>query len=85
MRCQPLSHEFMALGRADRELKSNHGRVNINGALSWPNREMIHLEVEKIAREAMITLFERPAARHSAATAISVVRWTMRAATIRRR
>ena len=43
-----------------RELKSNHGRVNvnINGALSWPDREVVHLEAEKITSEAMITLFE---------------------------
>jgi transposase len=27
----------------DRELKSNHGRANINGALSWPDRSVVHL------------------------------------------
>ncbi|MFL5254573.1 MAG: IS630 family transposase [Rhodopila sp.] len=60
---------------ADRELKSNHGRVNvnINSALSWPAREVVHLEAEKITSAAMIALFERLEARHPAATAIDVV------------
>ena len=59
----------------DRELKSNHGRVNvnINGALSWPDRTVVHLAADKITSEAMIALFERLAARHPAATAIEVV------------
>lgn len=59
----------------DRELKSNHGRVNvnINGALSWPARELVHLEAEKITSAAMIALFERLEARHPAASAITVV------------
>jgi transposase len=61
--------------RATREPKSNHGRVNvnINGALSWPDREVVHLEAEKITSEAMIALFETLAARHPSATAINVV------------
>lgn len=60
---------------ADRELKSNHGRVNvnINGALSWPERAVVHLEAEKITSAAMISLFERLEARHPTATAINVV------------
>src|SRR6202453_4706419 len=43
-----------------REVKSKHGqaRININGALSWPDREVVHLEAEKITSEAMIALFE---------------------------
>lgn len=59
----------------DRELKSNHGRVNvnINGALSWPDRRVVHLEAEKITSEAMIALFERLAAHHPTAAAINVV------------
>jgi transposase len=59
----------------DRELKSNHGRVNvnINGALSWPDREVVHLEADKITSEAMIALFDRLSARHPTATAIAVV------------
>ena len=58
-----------------RELKSNHGRVNvnINGALSWPDREVVHLEAEKITSAAMITLFDTLAACHPTATAINVV------------
>jgi transposase len=59
----------------DRELKSNHGRVNvnINGALSWPERELVYLEAEKITSEAMIALFERLEARHPTASAIKIV------------
>ena len=59
----------------DRELRSNHGRanVNINGALSWPDRAVVHLEAEKITSEAMIALFERLVARHPTAPAINVV------------
>jgi transposase len=58
-----------------RELKSNHGRVNvnINGALSWPDRAVVHLQADKITSEAMITLFETLAARHPTASAIKVV------------
>jgi hypothetical protein len=57
------------------ELESNHGRVNvnINGALSWPDRDVVHLEAERITSEAMIALFEKLAARHPSATAINVV------------
>jgi transposase len=60
---------------ATRELKSNHGRVNvnINGALSWPDRQVVHLQAEKITSEAMIALFETLAARHPTASAIKVV------------
>ena len=59
----------------DRELKSNHGRVNvnINGALSWPDRTVVHQQAEKITSEAMIALFDQLAARHPTATAINVV------------
>jgi transposase len=59
----------------DRELKSNHGRVNINinGALSWPDRDVVHLEPAKITSEAMINLFEALVARHPTASAIHVV------------
>ena len=58
-----------------RELKSNHGRVNvnINGALSWPDREVVKREAEKITSGAMIDLFDTLAARHPAASAIDVV------------
>jgi transposase len=59
----------------DRELKSNHGRVNvnINGALSWPERQVVHLQAEKITSAAMIELFDQVAARHPTATAIKIV------------
>jgi transposase len=58
-----------------RELKSNHGRVNINinGALSWPDREIVYREAGKITSAEMIKLFDDLQARHPAATAISVV------------
>ncbi len=58
-----------------RELKSNHGRVNvtINAALSWPAREVVRREAGKITSAAMIELFEDLAARHPTATAITVV------------
>ncbi len=57
------------------ELKSNHGRVNvnINGALSWPDREVVHHQAAKITSEAMIELFNSLAARHPTASAIRVV------------
>ncbi len=61
--------------RATRELKSNHGRVNvnINGALSWPDRAVVHQAAEKITSAAMVTLFEALFARHPTARAIYVV------------
>ncbi|MGH7042753.1 MAG: transposase [Acetobacteraceae bacterium] len=60
---------------ATRELKSNHGRVNvnINGALGRPDRQVVHLQAGKITSEAMIALFETLAARHPTASAIKVV------------
>ena len=58
-----------------RELKSNHGRVNvnINGALSWPDRDIVHRKADKITSAEMIKLFDDLQARHPTATAISVV------------
>jgi len=58
-----------------RELKSNHGRqnININGALSWPGREFVHRQAERITSAEMILLFEDLQARHPTATAIGVV------------
>ena len=58
-----------------RELKSNHGRVNvnINGALGWPDREVVYREAEKITSAEMIKLFKGLQARHPTATAIRVV------------
>jgi transposase len=58
-----------------RELKSNHGRtnLNINGALSWPEREFVHRQVDLITSAEMILLFRDLQARHPTATAIRVV------------
>jgi transposase len=58
-----------------RELKSNHGRqnININGALSWPGREFVHRQTGRITSAEMILLFEDLQARHPTATAIRVV------------
>lgn len=68
------AHGWMRRG-ATRELKSNHGRVhlNINGALSWHDRAIVHRQEDKITSAAMIALFEDIAARHPTATAIPVV------------
>ena len=68
------AHGWMRKG-ATRELKSNHGRVhlNINGALCWHDRTIVHRQEEKITSAAMIALFEKIAARHPRATAIPVV------------
>jgi transposase len=58
-----------------RELKSNHGRtnININGALSWPGRDVVHRQTGRITSAEMILLFEDLQARHPAASAIRVV------------
>jgi hypothetical protein len=60
---------------SDRELKSNHGRVNvnINGALSWLDRAVVHREAARITRAEMILLFNDLQARHPTQTAINVV------------
>ncbi|WP_424138237.1 IS630 family transposase [Roseomonas chloroacetimidivorans] len=58
-----------------RTLKSNHGRVNVtmNGALSWPGREVVTREADRITGAEMIALFQDLAARHPQAEAISAV------------
>jgi len=58
-----------------RVLKSNHGRVNVtmNGALSWPGRQVVTREADRITGAEMIALFQDLAARHPDAEAISVV------------
>jgi transposase len=68
------AHGWMRKG-STRELKSNHGRVhlNINGALCWHDRTVLHRQEEKITSAAMIALFEDIAARHPTVTAIPVV------------
>jgi transposase len=55
-----------------RELKSNHGRLNIgiNDALSWPGREFVHRQGGRITSAKMVLLFEDLQARHRTATAI---------------
>lgn len=47
--------------------------VNINGALRWPERELVHREAAKITSAEMIKLFDDLPARHPTATAIRVV------------
>ncbi|WP_375455754.1 transposase [uncultured Methylobacterium sp.] len=56
------------------ELKFDHGRtrITINGALSWPDRTLIHRE-EIITSAAMIRLFADLEARHPEAAEIAVV------------
>jgi transposase len=58
-----------------RELKSNHGRtnININGALSWPGREFVYRQTGRITSAEMILLFQDLQARHPTSTAIAVV------------
>lgn len=57
------------------ELKSNHGRVNvnINGALCWHDRTLISQQVEKVTSAAMIALFAKVEAHHPRAPIINVV------------
>lgn len=58
-----------------RVLKSNHGRVNVtlNGALSWPGRDVVTQEADRITAAEMIALFTALDERHPAAAAITVV------------
>lgn len=60
---------------AKKELKSNHGRsnLNINGALCWPDRTVLYREEERITSAAMIALFEDILAKHPMAPTISIV------------
>ncbi len=57
------------------ELKSNHGRtrINVNGALSWPARSLVHRQEERITSAAMIRLFADLVALHPEAETITVV------------
>jgi transposase len=56
-------------------LKSNHGRVNVtlNGALSWPAREVITREAAKITGPEMVAFFAQIAARYPLARTITLV------------
>jgi len=58
-----------------RTLKSNHGRANVtlNGALSWPGREVVRRHADKITAAEMIALFDELQERHATASAISIV------------
>ena len=68
------AHGWVRRGRT-LELKSNHGRchLNINGALSWPERTLVHLEEEKITSAAMIRLFDALQERHAEAQQVTVI------------
>jgi hypothetical protein len=68
------SHGWIRKGET-RELKSNHGRVNINinGALRWPDRTVVHRKADKITSAEMIALFKQLQASHPQATAICVM------------
>ena len=68
------AHGWIRRGRTV-ELKSNHGRsrININGALSWPSRQVIYREEELITSAAMIRLFDDLAARHPGTGKIPVL------------
>jgi transposase len=56
-------------------LKSNHGRVNVtlNGALSWPAREVITREAVKITGPEMVAFFVQIEARYPLAETITLV------------
>ena len=68
------AHGWQRKGKTH-ELKSNHGRtrLNINGALSWPARELVHREEDLITSAAMIRLFDDLLARHPGTGPITVV------------
>jgi transposase len=56
-------------------LPSNHGRVNVtlNGALSWPAREVITREATKITGPEMVAFFAQIEARYPRARTITLV------------
>lgn len=56
-------------------LPSNHGRVNVtlNGALSWPAREVITREAKKITGPEMVAFFAQIEARYPAARTITLI------------
>jgi len=56
-------------------LPSNHGRVNVtlNGALSWPAREVITREATKITGPEMVSFFAQIEARYPAARTITLI------------
>jgi transposase len=56
-------------------LPSKHGRVNatLNGALSWPAREVITREAKKITGPEMVAFFAEIEARYPAARTITLI------------
>ena len=68
------AHGWIRKGET-RELKSNHGRtnININGALRWPDRDLVHRQAERITSAEMILLFKDLQERHPLARVIRVV------------
>jgi transposase len=56
-------------------LPSSHGRVNVtlNGALSWPGREVITREAARITGPGMVAFFARIEARYPLARTITLV------------
>jgi transposase len=68
------AHGWIRRGRTV-ELTSKHGRVriNINAALSWPGRNLVHREEELITSAAMIRLYDDLVAHHPAEGPITVV------------
>lgn len=68
------AHGWLRRG-ARTELKSNHGRtrLNINGALSWPDRTVIRRDEALITSAAMIRLFDDLEARHPGVARITIV------------
>ncbi|ALK10593.1 IS630 family transposase [Blastochloris viridis] len=68
------AHGWLRKGKTV-ELKSNHGRtrLNINGALSWPTRQLVHREEDLITSAAMIRLFDDLSAHHLGTATITVV------------
>ncbi|MDN5872749.1 MAG: IS630 family transposase [Nitrococcus sp.] len=56
-------------------LKSTHGRANVtvNGALSWPEREVITREAGKITGAEMVAFFEQIAERYPLARTITLI------------
>lgn len=58
-----------------RTLNSSHGRVNVtlNGALSWPGREVVTREAQKITGPEMVAFLQDLDARHPQAKTIHIV------------
>ncbi len=57
------------------DIWSNHGRatVTLNGALSWPGREVLRCTADMITAAKMIVLFDELQERHPTASAANIV------------